>query len=148
MFKHILVPTDGSSLSENAARAAVQLAKALGARVTGFYASEKYAVAPFFDMAYISTPSYQEFAAEQNEKALAALAQIEREARAAGVPCETEHHPGALPYKSIIEMAQMRGCDLIFMASHGRRGLDALLLGSETGKVLTHTIIPVLVHRS
>ena len=146
MFKHILVPTDGSPLSQNAVRAAVALAKENGARITGFYAkpeSHSYIT----EGLKIDEQIWAKTAALVEEHAKQALAFIEELSRAAGVPCKTASAPSDTPYEAIIAAAEANACDLIFMASHGRRGLSGILLGSETTKVLTHTKIPVLVYR-
>jgi nucleotide-binding universal stress UspA family protein len=145
MYKHILLPTDGSELSAKAVRDGVQLAKEIGARVTAltvtppFYPSE---MSPSAMAAHA-----QEHEARTKEAASRALAVAEAAAKAAGVPCALLHRVSDGPYEEIIKAAGDAGCDLIFMASHGRRGVSALLLGSETNKVLTHSKIPVLVTR-
>jgi nucleotide-binding universal stress UspA family protein len=145
MFKHILLPTDGSPLSEAAMRRGIQFAKIINAKVTGFCVLPQ-----LHDFSYDS-----KFGLEFTEQSKAAaraeatknLLAIEMAAQEAGVPCETAQEKSDQPYEAIIEAAQTRGCDLIIMASHGRRGVGALLLGSETQKVLTHSKIPVLVVR-
>jgi nucleotide-binding universal stress UspA family protein len=147
VYKHLLVPTDGSELSEQAMRAAVKLAKALGAKLTGFYAMDDYPVSPFADYVPANMPSPEEFRAEQEEKAKQYLRILTQEAEAAGVPCKIEFTPNFSPYKAIIHAAEVNSCDLILMASHGRHGVAGLVLGSETNKVLTHSKIPVLVYR-
>ncbi len=147
MYKHILIPTDGSELSQEAVKGGIALAKALGAKVTGFHAAPDvllYAMAYAEAAPLISQTDLEEESKKQAEEYLAF---VEREARAQGVPVQTVWVKHDSPYAAIIETAQKRGCDLIFMASHGRRGLSALVLGSETTKVLTHTKIPVLVYR-
>lgn len=147
MFKHILVPTDGSDLSQATVARAVSFAKEAGARVTLFYAE---APTPSFyaGLGAIADPHVMQEARERLDGAaqqvLDAASQI---AQAAGVPHERLVLEGHKPYALIIQAAEQQGCDLIFMASHGRRGMDALLLGSETNKVLTHSKIPVLVYR-
>lgn len=149
MFKHILVPTDGSKLSAKAAKQAVKLAKALGARITGFYAAPDYSSTYYSDGYILRAPSataqaQSEFAQQHARKCLSA---IEVEAEVKKVPCEVFHVVSDSPYEAIIDAAKKKKCDLIFMASHGRRGLSGLVLGSETQKVLTHSKIPVLVCR-
>lgn len=147
MFKHILVPTDGSKLSAKAAKQAVKLAKALGARITGFYAAPDYTSTYYGDGYILRAPSagaQAEFAQKQARKCLSA---IEVEAEVEKVPCEVFHVVSDSPYEAIIDAAKKKKCDLIFMASHGRRGLSGLVLGSETQKVLIHSKIPVLVCR-
>ena len=145
MFKHILIPTDGSEPSEAAIQAAVQFAKSIKARVTGFYAMPKFHVLAYG--AEMVTDTRQEFAKDCKAHADRFLAVIMRAAKAADVPCETALQTSDQPYEAIIATAQERECDLIMMASHGRRGVQAFLLGSETQKVLTHSKIPVLVFR-
>jgi nucleotide-binding universal stress UspA family protein len=147
MYKHILVPIDGSEISNNAIVAAVKLAKVLGAKVTGFYATEDYPVSPFADYVPGSIPTPEEFRATQEARAKQYLGVLDREAKAAGVPSASAYAPAISPYKAIIHAAEEKGCDLILMASHGRRGMSGLVLGSETNKVLTHSKIPVLVYR-
>jgi nucleotide-binding universal stress UspA family protein len=147
MYKHILVPTDGSEISNNAILAAVKLAKVLGAKVTGLFAMEDYPVSPFADYVPGSIPTPEEFRIAQEAGAKKHLEVLEREAKAAGVPYAINFAPGVSIYKAIIHAAEEKGCDLILMASHGRRGMSGLVLGSETNKVLTHSTIPVLVYR-
>jgi nucleotide-binding universal stress UspA family protein len=144
MFKHILVPTDGSDLSKKAIDGAIDLARAVGARLTAYACLPQYPVTPFSDMA---TEPPHDFYKRSEREAQAHLQEIEDAARAAGVTCEsrTSVHPS--PYLGIIEAAETEGCDVIFMASHGRRGLGSLLIGSETQRVLAHTKIPVIVYR-
>ena len=147
MYKNILVPTDGSNLSAKAVREAVAFAKSLGARVTGFYAAPNYSIQVYGDFVPADFVTPQEFAKQTKRTAEQYLGVIEKVAQAAGVRCKTAHALSDTPWKAIIKAAHDNKCDLIFMASHGRRGLAGLLLGSETTKVLTHTKIPVLVHR-
>ena len=147
MFKHILIPTDGSEQSRRAAEAGVALAKALGARVTGLFAEP--APTPivydkFLPLRHIS-PEVHAAAIERTAKRY--LGVIEAAAAKAGVSCETVRRTSEFPAETILEVAKRRKCDVIVMASHGHRGLAGLLLGSETQKVLTHAKIPVLVYR-
>ena len=147
MFKHILVPTDGSKLSVKAAKQAVKLAKALGAKITGFHAAPDLGSTYYGDGYILRAPSAKtqaEFAQKQARKCLSA---IEVEAEVEKVPCEVFHVVSDSPYEAIVDAAKKKKCDLIFMASHGRRGLSGLVLGSETQKVLVHSKIPVLVCR-
>ena len=149
MFKHILIPTDGSKLANQSAQAAVRLAKTLGARVTGFFAAPPATPIVFKGLLPVGYTAPE--AHEQSiEKAAAAyLGAIEKAARAAGVPCETLSVTGDYPAEAIVAAAKKRRCDLIFMASHGRRGVRReSLLGSETQKVLAQAPMPVLVHRN
>jgi len=148
MYKHILVATDGSKLSTKAVRTAVRLAKVLGARLTAAYVVAPF-VAPMYTeaIAYAPPISPQKYRELANREAKKALAAVEIEAQTAGVPCATVSTSQEHPWRGIIRTAQTRKCDVIVMASHGRRGLSGLLLGSETNKVLTHSKIPVLVCR-
>jgi nucleotide-binding universal stress UspA family protein len=145
MFKHVLIPTDGSDLSRKAILYGVQLAKESGAKVTGLTVAEPYQTAGM-DTVFVPVDlgDYEEQSRVLSEKA---LEQVKMAAQAAGVPCETIREVHDQPYRAIIDAALALGCDLIVMASHGRRGISALLLGSETSKVLTHSTIPVLVYR-
>ena len=145
MFKHILIPTDGSDLSRKAILYGVQLAKEAGAKVTGLTVTEPYQPAGM-DTVFIPMDEgdYEEQSRVLSEKA---VEQVKIAAQAAVVPCETIREIHDQPYRAIIDAAHALGCDLIVMASHGRRGISALLLGSETVKVLTHSTIPVLVYR-
>jgi nucleotide-binding universal stress UspA family protein len=145
MFKHILIPTDGTELSRKAVLYGVQLAKESGASVTALTLVEPYRVASL-DAVLVSVGE-DEYEEESRRIAEQALEQVRMAASAAGVPCDTIREVHDQPYRAIIEAAQAKGCDLIVMASHGRRGMSALLLGSETVKVLTHSTIPVLVYR-
>ncbi|MFZ5509214.1 MAG: universal stress protein [Pseudomonadota bacterium] len=147
MFKHILVPTDGSPLSTEAVRKAVEFAKEAGARITFFYAKPDYPVAFYGEGALIDPTTPEKFAEMAEKQAKEILGAAEEIARAAGVPAAVRTDTSDSPYDAIISAATVAGCDLIFMASHGRRGLSGLLLGSETQKVLTHSKIPVLVYR-
>ncbi len=147
MFKHILVPTDGSRLSVKAAKQAVKLAKALGARITGFYAAPDYSSTYYGDGYILRAPSAKAQAEFSQEQARKCLSAIEVEAEVEKVACAVFHTVSDSPYAAIIDAAKKNKCDLIVMASHGRRGLSALVLGSETQKVLIHSKIPVLVCR-
>jgi len=140
MYKHILLPTDGSVLSEEATRSGIQLAKSLGAKVTGLYVIVDSQVA-----AGIGKSMRDEHS--QSDVAKAYLDLINREAGQQGVAHESFYVIGTSPYEEIIRAAGSKGCDLIFMASHGRGGITGMLLGSETMHVLTHCKIPVLVYR-
>jgi len=148
MFKRILVSTDGSKLSNKAIRAAVRLAAATRAKLTGCYVIPLY-VAPMYGEAAIYVPAvspkrYKEMTGREARKALAV---VEIEARTAGVEYRGKSLVASNPWEGIIRAAKAGKCDLIVMASHGRRGLAGLVLGSETTKVLTHSKIPVLVCR-
>jgi nucleotide-binding universal stress UspA family protein len=145
MYKHVLIPTDGSALSELAIRHGMTLARAVGARVTVLTVSLPFRSLALDPVMVSDSPVRY----EQECEALAekALGIARTEAGVAGVSCETRHVTHGQPYRAIVETAQERGCDLICMASHGRKGVSALVLGSETNKVLTHSKIPVLVCR-
>jgi nucleotide-binding universal stress UspA family protein len=148
MFKHILIPTDGTDLSKTAIKAGIQFAKEIGAKVTGFYAAEEYPVPPFGEYVPPELQAPEEFRANEEMRAKKILAVVEDLAKAAGVLCDTTFEVDFSPWAAIVKVAEVKGCDLIFMASHGRRGLASILLGSETNRVLSHTKIPVLVYRS
>ena len=147
MFKHILVPTDGSEFSQDTVRRAVSFAKDAGARITAFYAKPEYPVTYYGEGMLIDPTAPEQFAQLADEQAQTVLEFVEQLCEEAGVHCTKLTLVSDVPYEAIIEASKQAGCDLIFMASHGRRGLSALLLGSETNKVLTHTKIPVLVFR-
>jgi nucleotide-binding universal stress UspA family protein len=145
MYKNILIPTDGSELSGKAVRAGVGLAKALGAKVTMLTVSVPFHVFTLETGMVIDTaPEYAKHAQAKATKTLGDAAGV---AKAAGVACDTMHVEHEHPYQAIIDTAKSKDCDLITMASHGRRGVAALVLGSVTVQVLTHSKIPVLVHR-
>lgn len=145
MFKHILIPTDGSELSVVAVTQGIKLAKEINARVTGLTVTMPFHFFAVDGMQISDTAERY----EQDSKALALrnLQVIREAANAAGVACELIHRVSEHPYEEIVKTAQEQGCDVIFQASHGRRGMRALVMGSETHKVLTHTKIPVLVFR-
>ena len=147
MFKHILVPTDGSALSTDPVKRAVDFARETGAKVTFFYAKPDYPVAFYGEGALIDPTTPEKFAEMADRQAQEILAAAQALAAAAGVACAIAAATSDVPFQAIIGAATASGCDLIFMASHGRRGLSGLLLGSETQKVLTHSKIPVLVYR-
>jgi nucleotide-binding universal stress UspA family protein len=145
MYKHVLIPTDGSPLSEMAIRHGMALAKALGARVTVLTVSLPFRAFALDPVMVSETPARYEQDCEALAKKTFGMARTE--AGVAGVSCEMLHVSQAQPYQAIVETAQTKGCDLICMSSHGRSGVSALVLGSETNKVLTHSKIPVLVCR-
>jgi len=147
MFKHILIPTDGSQLSQDTARRAVSFAKESGAKITAFFAKPEYPIAYFGEGALIDPTTPEKFAELADQQAAEYLGAVQKMCEEAGVECGTVAMTSDVPYEAIIEAAEKAGCDLIFMASHGRRGISGFLLGSETNKVLTHSSIPVLVYR-
>ena len=145
MYRHILIPTDGSELSKLALEEGVALAKALDGRVTVITVTTPFHVITGDPVMLADTPErYKEHMAAVAKQYLDKGRTI---AAAAGVECDLVHAEHEHPYKAIIDTAQNRGCDAIQMASHGRRGISAVLLGSETLKVLTHSTIPVIVSR-
>jgi nucleotide-binding universal stress UspA family protein len=149
MFKQILVPTDGSQLSLRAARTAVRLAQVDGSRILAMHAMPPYSPTTYFDgfVPYPELHSKKEHERICEAAAASALAKVGKLAKAAGVSFRSLTVTDASPWKAIVGSAKAKRCDLIVMASHGRRGLEALLLGSETTKVLTHARTPVLVCR-
>jgi nucleotide-binding universal stress UspA family protein len=146
VFRHILIATDGSPISNKAARAGIALARALGARVTAFYAVEElqplYVEGYTMDQAMIEDLDGR--AKAVGEKRVEAIAKI---AKAAGVRVNALVRKANTASEGIIDAARRQKCDVIFMASHGRRGLSRLMMGSVTAKVLTHSKIPVVVYR-
>lgn len=143
MYKHLLLPTDGSPLSERSVRRGLRLAHALGAKATGFYA-----MPGFHSFAY-SGAIIEDTETILEEQALAhaetVLGFVQQAAREEGVPCDTAMATSDRPYEAILQAARARGCDLIVMASHRHRGIGGFLMGSETHKVVTHGKIAVLV---
>lgn len=147
MFRNILVPTDGSELSSGTVRRAVAFAREAGAQIVFFYAQPDFPMPIYGEGALIDPTTPEQFAQAAAREAEAILSQATSVAEAAGVTAVTDTAVNEIPYEAIIDAANRHGCDLIFMASHGRRGLASLLLGSETQKVLTHSKVPVLVYR-
>jgi len=141
MYKNILIATDGSDLSANAVKQGVTLAKTLAAKVTAVNVCEPF---HWFDpnMVEGAEAAYRQ---GSNQAAATILSAVADAAKAMGVTCEIVHVERQRPYEGIIDTAKAKNCDLIVMASHGRRGMSAVVLGSETVKVLTHSKIPVLV---
>ncbi len=144
MLQKILVPTDGSELSLRAVKGAVELAVRLNSRIVGVTVVEPYAYASLSEYRPETIAEYEQRADQLARERLNA---VQSQAQAAGVACDTVVARSFSPYEAIIEEARRSNCDAIFMASHGRRGLSAVLLGSETQKVLTHSHIPVMVYR-
>lgn len=147
MFKHILVPTDGSQLSADTVKRAIPFAKEIGAKITFFFSKPDYPVAFYGEGALIDPTTPEKFAEMAEQQAQEILGAATRQAQEAGVDCNALSVVSDIPYEAIIDAVSNAGCDLIFMASHGRRGFSGLLLGSETQKVLTHSKVPVLVYR-
>jgi len=147
MFKHILIPTDGSPLSERAVLAGIEMARVHGARVTGLFAAPAptpLVYGDFVPVGYMSPDLHRTLIEAASKHHLGV---IEKAAAQVGVRVDCLSITSDFPADAILEAAAGRSCDLIFMASHGRRGLAALVLGSETQRVLAHAKIPVLVYR-
>jgi len=147
MFKHILIPTDGSDVAAKAIDAGVRLAAEMGAKVTGFHAEQPRPTHLYAKGYAVEKDLIAELDRRSHQFAERCVAQVADAARADGVPFEALVVKSTRPYEAIIQAALERKCDAIFMASHGHRGLDGLLLGSVTQQVLTHSKIPVLVFR-
>jgi len=150
MYQHILLPTDGSRLSDRAVKAAVKLAKGLGAKITALHAMPTQQM--FLDESFVTPVTTSQSLKNQFKKqtALRSKEILEKacaQAAAAGVGCEGVSVASDSPYRAILKQAGKSNCDLIMMASHGRRGMSGMLLGSETARVLVHSEIPVLVVR-
>ena len=145
MYKNVLIPTDGTPLSLEAIKHGVELAKEIGAKIALLTITEPFHVVSFEVDQLEDTPDTYD--RHTNERASRVLGEAERIVGAAGVPYTKIHVQDDQPYRGIVRTAEENGCDLIVMASHGRRGISALVLGSETTKVLTHSTIPVLVCR-
>jgi nucleotide-binding universal stress UspA family protein len=142
MYKRILISTDGSDISQKAVQAAVDLARASAAELFAISVKEPFPYSAISEMQPVPPQEFfdaQERIASERGKAAAAVAGT------AGVTCHAHTVEAMHPWEAILDHAKTQGCDLIVMASHGRRGLSAMLLGSETQKVLTHSSIPVLV---
>jgi nucleotide-binding universal stress UspA family protein len=148
MYRHILIPTDGTALAEKAISHGLSLAKSVGAKVSAITVETPFNVydIPESRLREISEVSAR-YAEQIKQHAAKVLNHVADAAKAAGVSCDTIQVEHYHPYEAIIATAKERGCDLIVMASHGRSGIAAILLGSVTTKVLTHTDIPVLVCR-
>jgi nucleotide-binding universal stress UspA family protein len=145
MYTNILIPTDGSELAGKAVQDGIALAKRIGAKVTVLTVLPPFHTFTADTQMIEDTPAqYKARMQKHAQKTLGAVAQV---GQAAGVACETVQVEHEHPYQAIIDTAQSKNCDLIVMASHGRHGISAIVLGSETVKVLTHCKIPVLVHR-
>jgi nucleotide-binding universal stress UspA family protein len=145
LYSNILIPTDGSELAGKAVQHGIALAQGIGAKVIALTVLPPFHVfTTDTQMLEDTPPQYKARMQQHAEKTLGAVA---HKAQAVGVACETVHVEHEHPYQAIIDTAESKGCDLIVMASHGRHGISAIILGSETVKVLTHSKIPVLVHR-
>jgi nucleotide-binding universal stress UspA family protein len=148
MYKHILLPTDGSPLSEKAVKQCIRLAKSIGAKITTLNVTPEFQM--IMDEGFVMPNAAlvkKRFEEETAKRSKKLLAEVKAGASAAGVDCDSVSVTSGVPYEAIIKQARKAKCDLIMMASHGRKGLSSILLGSETAKVLTHSTIPVLVVR-
>jgi nucleotide-binding universal stress UspA family protein len=146
MFKNILIPTDGSEQSQRAVRIGIELAKLHGARITGIHVIPDYHLLIAYEGAF-DPVTEERIEEEAKARAETYLGFVREAAKAAGVPCSTICDTSDHPYDAILRTCDAHGCDLVLMTSHGRKGLAAVLLGSETRKVLTHSKVPVLVVR-
>ena len=143
MFKHLLIATDGSELSELAVDQGLEFAKAVSARVTVVTVTEPHPVVGSFETTLaFPVEDYEKGAADLASKRLARVAQ---KALSMGVACETEHVKDQYAAEGILQVAEDRGCNLIVMSTHSRRGFSKMLLGSQANKVVTHSTVPVLV---
>jgi nucleotide-binding universal stress UspA family protein len=147
MYKHILIPTDGSALAEKAVAAGIEFAREARAKVTLFTAVPEYQVPTTGELMTRRAPSLAAYEQLAEQNAGATLAGAAAQARAAGVEYDTDYALDNRPYHAIVEAAKRHGCDAIFMATHGREGLAKLWYGSETEGVLEHSDIPTLVYR-
>ena len=147
MFKRILIPTDGSKVARKAIRAGIALAKELGASVVAYTAAEPIELVYNAEGASVRPMAIKQFQERIAEQGQQYLAEIAKACERAGVACETVMTTSATPYQGIVDAARKKKCDMILMSSHGRGGLETLILGSVTQKVLAHSKIPVLVYR-
>jgi len=147
-YRNLLVPTDGSGRSRKAIRAAVALARTIGARITGIYVIAEGVPTVFSgSRLYGSGVVGREYRELVKREARQILAEVERRADDEDVPCRVLRRLAREPWRAILAAARSHGCDLIVMGSHGRGSVQTLLLGSQTAKVLAHSKIPVLVCR-
>jgi nucleotide-binding universal stress UspA family protein len=144
MYKRILFPTDGSEITQKALDTAIALAKLSGAEIYALSVKEPF---PYSAISEMQPVPPQEFYDAQERIASGRVQAAAEAARAAGIQCHAHTVEAIHPWEAILDHAKAQGCDVIVMASHGRRGVTALLLGSETSRVLTHTTLPVLVVR-
>ena len=145
MFRHLLVPTDGSPLSAKAAQAAVNFAKEVGARITALSVAEPFPYSALSESALL--PDQMRYEKQMQDHARQFVNSVAELASGAGVACDTRVALSFSPYEEIVRTGEDLGCDVIFMASHGRKGINRLFVGSETQKVLAHTALPVMVFR-
>jgi nucleotide-binding universal stress UspA family protein len=148
MLTHMLIATDGSELADKAVSEGLALAAKTGARVTALTVTESWSVLEMTDRVRAGSPNpIDEFATIADRRAAEILDPVAEKAKAMQVPCEVVHRPESAPAEAIVDEADKRNCDMIVMASHGRRGIDRLLVGSQTLRVLALTSRPVLVYR-
>ena len=147
MFKNILVATDGSKLSAKAVALAIRAAKCFGAKLTVCFATTRYTVGAYGESVLYDADSEGKYDKLCREEGARILDSVARKTAAAGVKSNITQAVASAPWQAILATAKKSKCDVIVMASHGRRGISALLLGSETQKVLTHSKLPVIVVR-
>jgi nucleotide-binding universal stress UspA family protein len=147
MYSHLLVPTDGSEVSIKAVHGAVAFAKEMGASITFFHARTTLPVPMYGAGDLLDGTTLERLSTVARENADRILVEAQAVADSAGVPADSDGVVGDPPYTAILNAAEQHGCDLVFMASHGRRGLTGFLLGSQTQQVLIHSPLPVLVFR-
>ena len=145
MYQHILIATDGSDLARKAVDQGLALAKAISARVTAVTVTEPWTSVAPVEMSIAFPPEEYEKAAAANAAKI--LSSVDETAKRLGVTCQTLHLKDQYPSDGIVDTCKQRGCDLIVMASHGRRGLSRLVLGSQANAVVTHSFVPVLICR-
>lgn len=145
MYQSIMIATDGSDIADNAARQAIDLAKGLGSKLTAVTVTEPYQAIAFTDTMAVVNQSDYEKQCEAHAKGI--LTKVSDMAQASGISCDTVHQANHWPYAGVIAAAEEGNVDLIVVGSHGRRGLESLLLGSQAVKLLSHTKIPTLVVR-
>ena len=148
MYKHILIPTDGSEAADKALQAGIEFAREAGAKVTLFTAVPQYLLPSTVEYLSHSAVSLEEHERRSREKAQGVLGKALEQARAAGVECDSDYAQNDRPHQAILEACKRHQCDAIFMASHARTGLAALWHGSETIEVLTHSDVPTVVYHS
>jgi nucleotide-binding universal stress UspA family protein len=146
MYKHILIPTDGSPQSKKAIAGAIELAKSIGAQVTGLFAAPPATPIVYRNHLPAGLITMAEHKTAIEKSAATYLGVIEQAAKKAGVPCQVVTVTSDYPADTILATAKKKKCDLIVMATHGRRGISGVLLGSETQRVVTHAEVPVLVY--
>ena len=145
MYRHILLATDGSELANRAVTHALELARSLGAKLTAVTVTDMFPTGPYSPIPWPADVERYEAAVAASARSI--LKKVSEAARPLGVDCATQHIAGRPPAEGILAACEEHGCDLIVMASHGRRGIQKLLLGSQANKVVTQSSVPVLVCR-